>query len=226
MGLRARAPADGHARSRRPGQIGPGAALDPRGIAPARRALVQRASGAGVLARVGDRRGGGPGRSSRHARLQRGRPAPLALAAAAPARALLREVPRAVGRRPRRRVDPDVHDQEPITTLQSIADRDVLGAMTRRRVLPLLVGFVALLLAGTITPHLHAGPESGFWNADHDLVLMATFGTHACQLGVMPALALVLALTATIAFSGVRAASAPLRRSAPRGPPLRSRSSA
>ena len=108
-----------------------------------------------------------------------------------------------------------------MTTLQSIADRGVLGAMTRRRVLPLLVGLVALLLAGTISPHLHAGPESGFWNADHDLVLMATFGTHACQLGVMPALALLLALTATVAFSGARAASAPLRRSAPRGPPLR-----
>ena len=108
-----------------------------------------------------------------------------------------------------------------MTTLQSIADRGVLGTMARRRVLPLLVGFVAFLLFSTISPHLHAGPGSGFWNADHDLVLMATFGTHACQLGVMPALALVLALTATIVLSGVRAASAPLRRSAPRGPPLR-----
>jgi hypothetical protein len=108
-----------------------------------------------------------------------------------------------------------------MTALQSIADRGVLSAMARRRVLPLLVGLVALLLAGTIAPHLHAGPESGFWNADHDLVLMATFGTHACQLGAMPVLALVLALTATIALSGARAASAPLRRSAPRGPPLR-----
>lgn len=108
-----------------------------------------------------------------------------------------------------------------MTTLQSTADRDVLGAMARCRVLPLLVGFVALLIVGTIAPHLHAGPEPGFWNADHDLVLMSTFGTHACQLGVMPALALMLALTATIALSGARAASAPLRRSAPRGPPLR-----
>jgi hypothetical protein len=105
--------------------------------------------------------------------------------------------------------------------LQSIADRDLLGAMARRRVLPLLVGLFAFLLASTISPHLHAGPESGFWNADHDLVLMATFGTHACQLAVMPALALVLALTAIIALSGARTASAPLRRSAPRGPPLR-----
>ena len=108
-----------------------------------------------------------------------------------------------------------------MTALQSLPDRGVLGAMARRRVLPLLVGLVALLLAGAISPHLHAGPESGFWNADHDLVLMATFGTHAVQVGAMPVLALVLALTATIALSGARAASAPLRRSAPRGPPLR-----
>ena len=93
--------------------------------------------------------------------------------------------------------------------------------MVRRRVLPLLVGFAAFLLVSTIAPHLHAGPESGFRNADHDLALMATFGTHACQPDAMPALALVLALTATIALSGSRAASAPLRRSAPRGPPLR-----
>ncbi len=93
--------------------------------------------------------------------------------------------------------------------------------MARRRVLPLLVGLAAFLLVSTIAPHLHAGPESGFWNADHDLALMATFGTHACQPDAMPALALVLALTATIAFAGSRAASAPLRRSAPRGPPLR-----
>jgi len=93
--------------------------------------------------------------------------------------------------------------------------------MVRRRVLPLLVGLAAFLLVSTIAPHLHAGPESGFWNADHDLALMATFGSHACQPDAMPALALVLALTATIAFAGSRAASAPLRRSAPRGPPLR-----
>jgi len=108
-----------------------------------------------------------------------------------------------------------------MTSLQSLADRGVLGFMARRRVLPLLVGLLAFLLVGTIAPHLHAGPESGFWNADHDLVLMATFGTHACQVGVVPALALVLALTATIALSGARPASALLRRSAPRGPPLR-----
>lgn len=96
-----------------------------------------------------------------------------------------------------------------------------LHAMTRRRVLPLLLGLVAFLLIGAIAPHLHAGPEAGFWNADHDLTLMATFGTHACQPGAMPVLALVLALTAAIRLVATPAVSAPLRRSAPRGPPLR-----
>jgi hypothetical protein len=96
-----------------------------------------------------------------------------------------------------------------------------VGAMTRLRVLPLLVGLAAFLLIGTIAPHLHAGPEAGFWNADHDLALMATLGTHGCQPDAMPAAALVLALTAAIALAGPPLASAPLRRSAPRGPPLR-----
>ena len=93
--------------------------------------------------------------------------------------------------------------------------------MTKRRVLPLLLGLAAFLLACVSLPHLHAGPDSGFWNADHDLTLMAAFGTHACQPGAMPVLALVLALAATIVLAHACAASAPLRRSAPRGPPLR-----
>jgi hypothetical protein len=96
-----------------------------------------------------------------------------------------------------------------------------LSAMTARRVLPLLLGLVAFLLVGAIAPHLHAGPEAGFWNADHDLTLMATFGTHACQLDAMPALALVLALAAAFTLAGEPVVSAPLSRSAPRGPPLR-----
>ena len=93
--------------------------------------------------------------------------------------------------------------------------------MTKRRVLPLLLGLAAFLLIGATAPHLHAGPESGFWNADHDLLLMATFGTHACQPGALPVLALVLALAAAITFVDSRPVSAPLRRFAPRGPPLR-----
>jgi len=93
--------------------------------------------------------------------------------------------------------------------------------MTKRRVLPLLLGLAAFLLACASLPHLHAGPDSGFWNADHDLTLMAAFGTHACQPDAMPALALVLVVTAAVALACARPASAPLRCFAPRGPPLR-----
>ncbi len=93
--------------------------------------------------------------------------------------------------------------------------------MRKRRVLPLLLGLAAFLLACASLPHLHAGPNSGFWNADHDLTLMATFGIQACQLDAMPVLALALALAAAIALACARPASVPLRCFAPRGPPLR-----
>src|SRR2546428_8423472 len=93
--------------------------------------------------------------------------------------------------------------------------------MRKRRVLPLLLGLAAFLLACASLPHLHAGPDSGFWNADHDLTLMATFGTHACQLDAMPVLALGLALAAAppAPFAHPRSARRP--RVPPPGPPLR-----
>src|SRR5438309_985576 len=60
--------------------------------------------------------------------------------------------------------------------------------MSKRRVFLLLLGVVAFLLAGASMPHTHAGAGLGLWNADHDLSLMAAFGTHACQLDAMPVL--------------------------------------
>jgi hypothetical protein len=95
------------------------------------------------------------------------------------------------------------------------------NAVRIRRVLLLLLGCVAFLLAGAIAPHLHEGHESAWWNADHDLTLMATFGTHACQPSAMPVVALALAIAAALTLVGPSPGSAPLRRSAPRGPPLR-----
>jgi len=92
--------------------------------------------------------------------------------------------------------------------------------VTKRRVFPLLLALVALLLAGASVPHLHAGSESGLWNHDHDLTLMAALGNHACQPDAMPVLGLVPALAATIALLTTRHAGAPLRPSAPRAPPL------
>ena len=103
--------------------------------------------------------------------------------------------------------------------MQSNADHGVVAAMSKRRVFLLLLGVVAFLLAGASMPHTHAGAGLGLWNADHDLSLMAAFGTHACQLDAMPVLGLALALTATIALAPVRAASAPLSLSDSRAPP-------
>ncbi len=91
--------------------------------------------------------------------------------------------------------------------------------MSKRRALLLLLGVVAFLLGGASMPHTHAGVAPGLWNADHDLTLMAAFGTHACQLDAIPVLGLALVLSATISLAAAHAASAPLRLSGSRAPP-------
>lgn len=91
--------------------------------------------------------------------------------------------------------------------------------MTKRRSLLLLLGFVAFLVASASVPHVHAGAESGLWNADHDLTLMAAFGTHACQPEAMPALGLVLAPAAPVTAVAPHADSVPLSLSDSRAPP-------
>jgi hypothetical protein len=91
--------------------------------------------------------------------------------------------------------------------------------MSKRRALPLLLAVVALLLAGASLPHTHAATSPGIWNADHDLTLMAAFGTHACPLEAMPVLGIALVLAATISHAAARLAAAPLRLSDSRAPP-------
>ena len=92
--------------------------------------------------------------------------------------------------------------------------------MTKRHALPILLGLVALLVASAGQPHLHAGAEAGLWNQEHDLALMATFGTQACQVDAMPVLGLVPSLTAPISTADPRPAGVPLRLSDSRAPPL------
>ena len=103
--------------------------------------------------------------------------------------------------------------------MQSIADRDVVATMSKRRALPLLLGVVALLLAGASLPHTHAGSIPGIWNADHDLTLMAAFGTHACQLDAMPVLGIAVVIAAAISLAATRLAAAPARLCGSRAPP-------
>ncbi len=91
--------------------------------------------------------------------------------------------------------------------------------MSKRRALPLLLAVVALLLTGASLPHTHAATGSGIWNADHDLTLMAAFGTQACQLDAMPVLGIALVLAATISLAATRVVAAPRRLSDCRAPP-------
>ena len=93
--------------------------------------------------------------------------------------------------------------------------------MAKRRVLALLLGLVAFVLAGASLPHLHASGEFGLWNEEHDLSLLAALGTAASQPDATSVMALELALILALALAGARPASAPLRLSAPRAPPLR-----
>jgi hypothetical protein len=91
--------------------------------------------------------------------------------------------------------------------------------MSKRRALLLLLGVVAFLLAGASMPHTHAGFGPGLWNADHDLTLMAAFGTHACQLDATPVIGLAIVVAAAIALAAAPAVSAPRNLSASRAPP-------
>jgi len=103
--------------------------------------------------------------------------------------------------------------------LHSRADRGDVAHMSTRRVLPLLLGVVALVLAGASLPHTHDGSTPGLWNADHDLTLMATFGTHACQLDAMPVIGIALVLAAAISLAAAPLAAAPARLPDSRAPP-------
>jgi hypothetical protein len=95
-----------------------------------------------------------------------------------------------------------------------------LGAVTTRRVFPLLLGLLAFILTGASVPHLHTGGEPGLWNQAHDLSLMAAVGMHAAEPDAMPALGLVPSPAAVFAPPVAAHSAAPLRPSAPRAPPL------
>src|SRR5438876_12189660 len=81
-----------------------------------------------------------------------------------------------------------------LTSLFAIDRRSCsLGAMAKRRVLALLLGLVAFVLAGASLPHLHASRDFGLWNEEHDLSLLAALGTAASQPDATPVMALELA---------------------------------
>lgn len=93
--------------------------------------------------------------------------------------------------------------------------------MTRRCRLALLLVLLALplLLQSASLPHTHAGAADGLFNQEHDLTLLATIGTVACDVPGAPAVLVVLVGTAVASLAGSRPATTLLRGADPRAPP-------
>lgn len=95
------------------------------------------------------------------------------------------------------------------------------SAVTKLKTLLFVLGLTAFLLAGASFQHLHASGEFGLWNEEHDLSLMATFGSAAAPLDAVPALLLVLVLVAAVAPLVSWIGGAPCRVTDSRAPPVR-----
>src|SRR5437870_4662576 len=54
----------------------------------------------------------------------------------------------------------------------------------------LLIAALAMVAQLGSVPHSHAGSQAGFYNADHDLTLLAALAGHGLTPDAMPALAL------------------------------------
>jgi hypothetical protein len=87
------------------------------------------------------------------------------------------------------------------------------------RALVLLLWLTPFLIVGASLPHLHADTEAGLWNHDHDLTLMAAFGSQASPADAMALLGPAPVLAATIALAPTRPPAVLLRSSASRAPP-------
>ncbi len=80
---------------------------------------------------------------------------------------------------------------------------------------------VAMLLGAASVPHVHIGPEQGFYNQEHDLSYLATFG------GVAPpseAPTLIVGVVVVLPGGVIAVApvvSAPRRHTDSRAPPVR-----
>ena len=93
--------------------------------------------------------------------------------------------------------------------------------MTKFKSLVLVLGLVAFVVAGATLLHVHVSAESGLWNAEHDLSLMAALGSTASLAETVPVVVLFLAsLLAAHQRSG-RIQGQALYRFDSRAPPLR-----
>jgi hypothetical protein len=92
-----------------------------------------------------------------------------------------------------------------------------------RRPVPALLCTLALagvLLSAANVPHVHVGPEDGFYNHEHDLSYLAALGGVA-PLPEAAALVVAVVVVPELALDAARPASEPRRHSDSRAPPLR-----
>jgi hypothetical protein len=84
----------------------------------------------------------------------------------------------------------------------------------------LLLAVAGLVLQGASVPHTHAASSPGFYNHDHDLVLLAALHSGALLADVVPA-PLVVVVVAAVTPPPIRSpASAPRPTCDCRAPPL------
>jgi hypothetical protein len=100
-----------------------------------------------------------------------------------------------------------------MSSLSGLRSFRVLGLL-------LLLAAAGLVLQGASVPHTHAASSPGFYNHDHDLVLLAALHSAAVLAGVAPA-PLVVVLVAAVTALPIRSpAPAPRSTCDCRAPPL------
>lgn len=82
-----------------------------------------------------------------------------------------------------------------------------------------LLALVAGGLESASLPHVHAAPEVGLWNLDHDLVYLTTLG-HAAPLADGPVALGLIPVAAAVTAGGAPALPIAFRGAEPRGPPV------
>lgn len=88
-------------------------------------------------------------------------------------------------------------------------------------VLLLAAALVAMLVSAASLPHVHGGPEPGFFNQDHDLSLLAGLSGAALLSAVHSSATLVLVAGQPLGLATHHLQAAPRRHADPRAPPVR-----
>jgi hypothetical protein len=83
----------------------------------------------------------------------------------------------------------------------------------------LLLAAVAMVAQLGSVPHLHAKPGAGFFNAEHDLTLLAGLAGHGIEVDAAPRLAPDVVAFAIASFAPARPAPRSARTSDSRAPP-------